>query len=228
MNNNFNVNENDNLIKEEKKDLKGITFLAVGILTIVVAIAGATFAWFAVTASNNNVIKGDSGYTASSLTLTVTETSAVASASKKLVPQLDAAVKTAANSTNKCIDANGNGVCQHYTITIKNNTTTKFYLDGSLTLTAANMPNLKWGICSAAWTCTSTTYNPKTTTTLVSRAAINGGATLTYYVVLWISEKNAAQTDSGSLTGVVAFTGYNSSSTSSGQFVAGVTSTIRS
>ena len=219
MNNNFNVNEND---------LKGITFLVVGILTVVVAISGATFAWFAVTASNNNVISGTSGYTATSLTLTVAETSAVASASKKLVPQLDAAVKTAANSTNKCIDANGNGVCQHYTITIKNNTNTKFYLDGSLTLTAANMPNLKWATCSGTWSCTSTTYNPKTTTSFASRAAINGGATLTYYVVLWISEANVAQTDSGNLTGVVTFTGYNSASTTSGQFVAGVSSTIRS
>jgi len=221
------MNENANKT-EVNNDVKGITFAVVGILTIVVAIVGATFAFFQASISNNNVIKGNSGYVAAPFTLTVTEKSAVASASKKLVPQLDAAVKTAANSTNKCIDANSNGVCQHYTITIKNNTTTKFYVDGVLTLTAASMPNLKWSTCSAEWSCTSTTYNPKTSTNLVSRAAINGGATLTYYIVLWISEKNAAQTDSGALTGVVTFNGYNSSSTSSGQYVAGVTSTIRS
>jgi len=211
-------------MSEKNKDTRALIFAFVAVLTIIVAITGATFAYFQATVSNNNAIKGNSGYVANPLSLTVTEQSAVQSANKKLVPQLDAAVRNAANGTNKCIDGNGNAVCEHYSITIKNDTTNTYFLDGTLTLTAASMGNLKWSVCSGLWTCTSNNYYTKSSTSLGSTFSLAGGASNTLYVVIWISETGASQTDSNAFSGVVSFTGYNSADKS----VVGVTSTIRS
>lgn len=215
MNDNVNVKNND---------MKGIAFIIVGIMTIVAAIAGASFAFFQVTATNNSVITGSSAYTANALNLTVTHSTNSTVGTKKLVPQLDAAVKTAANSTYKCVDGNSNAVCKQFTITIKNDTTTTFYLDGTMSLVAATMPNLKWSICTAANTCTSTTYYTKSSTSLGSTFTLAGGGSKTFYIVVWISETGAAQTDSGDFTGTVTFNGF----TDSGKTVSGITSTIRS
>ena len=145
-------------LEKKNNDARVLMFSIIGILTLIVAISGATFAYFAATATNNNTIKGNSGYVANPLTLVITESSAVASASLKLIPQVDSFIGNAANSTKKCIDTNGNAVCQHYKITVTNTTTNSYYLDGHMSLTAASMPNLKWSNCSAEWVCTSNSY----------------------------------------------------------------------
>ena len=220
---------NENFIGQKNNDFKGIAFISVGILTIVVAIAGATYAWFAVSATNNNVVSGESGYTASALTLTVTHSTNSSVGTKKLIPQKDAAIQnavTGANGKGACVDANGNAICKVYTITVKNNTTTQYYVDGTFTLTADSMPNLKWTkgtSATAGFPSPAGTYNTKANTGLVSDVVLAGGATASYYVVVWISEANAAQTDSGTFTGTVTFTGSNAAGSSTG-----ITSTITS
>lgn len=222
---------NDN-IEKKNNDSKGISFLTIAILTIIVAIAGSTFAFFQVTASNNNIIKGDSAYTANSLQLTVALSST--NATGKLVPQLAVSgttnvlqsAVTGATGKGSCVDANGNTICKVYTITVKNNTTTKYYVTGTLALTADSMPNLKWArgtSATAGFSGTGTTYT-KTDTALASNVELAGGASASYYVVIWINETGSAQTDSGSFSGTVTFNGYSTSGTS----VSGVTSTIRS
>lgn len=211
-------------VEKNNNDTKVLVFTIVGILTLIMAISGATFAYFAATAFNNNTIKGNSGYVANPLTLAITESSQVASASLKLVPQIDSFVRNVATSTSQCIDANGNAVCQHYAITVTNTTTNSYYLDGHMSLTATNMPNLKWSVCSDEWVCTSTSYYTPSSTSLGNAFSIGAGASKTLYVVIWISETNTVQTDSNSFSGTVTFTGYNSADKS----VTGVTSTIRS
>ena len=226
------MNNNPSLEKE-KNDFKGITFISIGILTIVVAIAGSTYAWFAVSISSDdntatkNIMQGESGYTASPLSLTITHNTSSSVGTKKLIPQTDAAIQkavTGASGKGACVDANGNAICKVYTITVKNNTTTQYYVDGTFTLTADSMPNLKWtkGTSDAVGFPTpSGTYNDKSTTTLVSDAVLAGGASVSYYVVVWISEKGGPQTDSGTFTGTVSFTGSNAAGTNTG-----ITSTI--
>ena len=71
----------------------------------------ATYAYFAFTANNNNVVKGTAAV--SGLTLTVTEqtlggTKSGATKTNVMVPQLESALGTAMGSDYKCIDANGN------------------------------------------------------------------------------------------------------------------------
>ena len=223
---------NDN-IKSQNNDGKGITLITIGILTIIVAIAGATFAFFQVTATNNN-ITGESAYVANNLELKVTLSSTAATG--KLVPQLEKTgttnilqkAVTGATGKGSCIDANGNTICKVYTITVTNKTSTKFYVTGTLSLVAANMPNLKWATGTSATAgfdgTSTTTVHPKNYTSLVSNVELAGGASKSYFIVVWISETGAAQTDSGNFTGTVTFNGYSTSGTT----VSGITSTIRS
>lgn len=228
MNDNFELDRNND---EVTKDGKKIAFLFVGIATLVVAIAGATFAYFQVTVTNDEDIEGESGYVASALTMTITHDTNSTVGTKKLIPQLDSGMATATNTTYKCVDANGNAVCKIFKIVLSNTTDTKFYVTGTLQLSdndnnelVDSMPNLKWMQCSGANTCTGTTYNLKSTTSFINNAELAGKTSATYYVVVWISEQNSAQTDNGSFNGTVSFTGYNDANQTS----AGVTSTIRS
>ena len=223
---------NDN-IKSQNNDGKGITLITVGILTIIVAIAGTTFAFFQVTATNNN-ITGESAYVANNLELKVTLSSTAATG--KLVPQLEKTgttnilqkAVTGATGKGSCIDENGNTICKVYTITVTNKTSTKFYVTGTLSLDAANMQNLKWATGTSATAgfdgTSTTTVHPKNYTSLVSNVELAGGASKSYFIVVWISETGAAQTDSGNFTGTVTFNGYSTSGTT----VSGITSTIRS
>ena len=43
----------------ERNNGKGVFYGVIGVATLVVAIIGATFAYFTASASNNNVIKGN-------------------------------------------------------------------------------------------------------------------------------------------------------------------------
>lgn len=235
MINNSNLNEE----KTKNKDLKGIAFISVGILTVIVAIAGATYAYFAVTATNNNVIKGDSAYVSNALTLAVTEKTSTGA--KKLIPQKDQAIQNAV--TAGCKDANNNYICKVFEIKITNTTTTQFYVDGTLTFNASTIPNLKWAKGTTATTGfpSSTTgpfYAPSNTHVITAGTTANYSTLATdivlgpkdsandesnIYIVVWISETNASQTDTGSFTGTVSFTGSNAAGTSTG-----ITSTITS
>ena len=76
----------------EKKESKIMFFSLLGVLTLITAIAGATYAYFSATATNNNVIKGESAYDANALKLEVNQVSA---GEGKLVPQLNSAIQKA-------------------------------------------------------------------------------------------------------------------------------------
>lgn len=222
----------DNLGKKESKIM---FFSLLGVLTLITAIAGATYAYFSATATNNNVIKGESAYDAGALSLEVKQVSA---GEGKLVPQLSSAIQSAvqgAGSKGSCIDANGNTVCKVYSIKITNNSNVALNVSGSLTLTAANMPNLKWTISTTNSAVSGFNGTVRPTTTLANDTALGNTAlssvkdttnnNKTYYVAIWISEINQAQDDKNSFSGVVTFNGYIEGS--DGGTVNGITSTIR-
>lgn len=215
-----------------KKENKIMFFSLLGVLTLITAIAGATYAYFSATATNNNVIKGESAYDANALKLEVTQVSA---GEGKLVPQLNSVIQKAvegASGKGSCIDANGNTICKVYSIKITNNSNVALNVSGTLTLTAANMTNLRWAKGTGAATGFPTpagTYNTVSTTALAD-TALSSVSDLTnnnktFYVVIWISETNAAQEDKNAFSGVVTFNGYIQGDDS--QVVNGITSTIR-
>lgn len=221
------MNGINNNVEYEEKDTerKGISFSVLIILTLVVAIAGSTYAFFSVSVTDSS-ITGSSAYNARSFELTVTHLTSAASG--KLIPQLDSAINTAVNTTNNCKDARGNTVCQLYQVTVKNVSEVTYYISGTFTLNAETMDNIKWAVASSRTGFDTAAKNAKTVTTLVnitSATQLAPQGSQTYYIVVWISETGASQTDSGTFTGTITFNGHSSTT---GDAASGITSTIRS
>lgn len=216
---------------KKTKNRGGSFYLLMGILTLVMAIAGSTYAYFAVSAtSNGNEITGTSAYGDTALTI---EISQISTGTGKLVPQLGSAIQKAYTGTGgkTCVDGNGNTICKAYSIKITNNSDVKLNVDGKLTLTATDMNNLKWAIGTNASTYPTATasQHPKSYTTLGNTAleakTNTAGNNHTFYVIIWIEEQNASQQDKNEFTGVVNFDGYITGG--DGTRVNGITSTIR-
>lgn len=168
--NNTNNNTNNEPKNEKNNDLKGIALISIGIMTIIAAIAGASYAWFAVSVSGT--IGGESAFVGTdlqgtgTLLMDITEPSGVGT--KKLIPQLDTAIQKAVTGTSSksCIDANGNAICKVYQIKLTNKSTAKYYVDGTITFSGngkkttalstsstniqETMPNLKWALGTSA------------------------------------------------------------------------------
>ena len=194
---------------------KGIFYGVIGVATLIVAIIGATFAYFTATASNSTTIQGNAASVG--LNLTVEK---VSDGTKGLVPQLGTALTSAMKGVDKqptgndsCIDANGNTVCQVYKITVQNTGTAESKLNGTLDLTKGSITNLKWAIVNN-FASDPTTQTPSGNS-LGASVTLGASASQEYYVVIWIDETGAPQEDSGSFTGTVAFNAADGSGVTS-------------
>ena len=112
---------------EKKKLNKSIVYMVSGIVVLILAIAGAAYAYYSASATGE-IVGSAAG---AGLELTIEKLST--SANDALIPldntvdMLSTAAKGYGNSTNSfdasksCIDKNGYTVCQIYKITISNN-----------------------------------------------------------------------------------------------------------
>ena len=146
-------------MEENNRKGPGIFYAVTGVATLVVAIIGATFAFFAANAQDETTIQGNVA-SAGGLYLRVkplvkTETTnaegetVAGGYTKNLIP-LDvnaASGKTSQFSSameNACIDANKNQVCQIYAITVANKSTTSgLQVMGTLGL-ESEATNIMW------------------------------------------------------------------------------------
>lgn len=204
-----------------KENKKLTTIIICCILTLIAAIAGATYAYFSIRITSNEYITGTTGVDADSLKLDIVLES---SGTGKLIPQIDSTIEGAASGSSgkdKCIDSNDNTVCKVYSITIINQSPYKMNVTGKLQLFANyiegiedSMPNLKWALGKSATTgfpTPSGAYYTKNDTYLGDTALEASGFEgdrKTFYVAIWISESNDVQTDTGQFTGSVSFDGY--------------------
>lgn len=198
----------------ENNNGRGLFYGVIGVATLIVAIIGATFAYFTVSANitdNNNI----SGTTADVSNTTITGTlTRVTPSTEGLIPLKTADLQKAvtgdtATGKGQCIDKNGAKVCDIYTLTINNTSSTAVTLEGALTLTATDMTDLKWALITDASTVPAeVTANPVSTTTIVANEllAANTG-TKTYHFVIWFDDTDAEQTAQAgkSYTGTVTF-----------------------
>lgn len=130
-------------MKEQKNNGRGIFYGVIGVATLVVAIIGATFAYFTATATNNTAITGNMATV--SFGLDVHKVTKVDEEKKGMIPMSNGMVEAALtnrsdlSSENKdhkiCEDDNGNAVCQIYKISITNKGTASMLLDGYVSLT---------------------------------------------------------------------------------------------
>ena len=206
----------EELDKNERKG-QGTFYMIIAMLTLVVAIVGATFAYFSLQASDENTIKGNAAQ--AGLSLEVRKVSV--DASGDLVPLdetlLEKAIKgDSATGSQMCVDKNGNTVCQVYEIKVTNEGTAATAVNGSLTLSAETITNLKWQIMTDQSTPVTDTGQFKTAddTEIAKNDTVEANpGTKTYYIMIWIDEIESPQNDSdtGAFTGVVSFTSADGS-----------------
>lgn len=201
----------------------GLIYAIVGVAVLIVAVAGSAYAYYSATATDTSTVKGTAGGGAAP-TLTVKKES---NASGNLVPidktvetltkgakgwnTASNAVNTAWNAAQSCTDKNGNTVCQVYSVTVKNNSNTSVIYDISLTaLSGAKTPNLDAVKMASNISVTSATSIKGVNKGICTTTSVAGGGTSTAcYFMVFITNLNSAQTDSGAFTGTVTAVGSN-------------------
>ena len=201
----------------------GLIYAIVGVAVLIVAVAGSAYAYYSATATDTSTVKGTAGGGAAP-TLTVKKES---NASGNLVPidktvetltkgakgwnKTSNAVNTAWNAAQSCTDKNGNTVCQVYSVTVKNNSNTSVIYDISLTaLSGAKTPNLDAVKMASNISVTSVTSIKGVNKGICTTTSVAGGGTSTAcYFMVFITNLNSAQTDSGAFTGTVTAVGSN-------------------
>lgn len=201
----------------------GLIYAIVGVAVLIVAVAGSAYAYYSATATDTSTVKGTAGGGAAP-TLTVKKES---NASGNLVPidktvetltkgakgwnTTSNAVNTAWNAAQSCTDKNGNTVCQVYSVTVKNNSNTSVIYDITLTaLSGAKTPNLDAVKMASNISVTSVTSIKGVNKGICTTTSVAGGGTSTAcYFMVFITNLNSAQTDSGAFTGTVTAVGSN-------------------
>ena len=194
-----------------KKIEKNKLYMVIGIIILILSIAGSAYAYYSASASAT--ISGTAG--GGNLTLKVDKLST--SATKDLIPldnttdMLTKAAKGYGNNTNSydntksCIDKNGYTVCQVYKITITNNSGVAIVLNGGVSLRGDNAPNIECAVMNSSISVTNNS-SCQGSSTLAKKYSLGVNSSKEYYILVYINNKEGIQTDSGNFTGIVTFT----------------------
>ncbi len=178
-------------------------------------ITGGTYAYYALTASNNSIAG-----TAGEADLSLEVVNQHPNNEEYLVPQLEKGLATAISSNYNCVDDNNNTVCQVYSIKITNTGTATVKINGTITFgNIDKMPNLKWRLIQDKNTYGkySSHYASLDDARFDSDLTLRKGASKTYYMVIWIDEVDKNQPDTGKYNATIDFSSSNGT---------GVTSTV--
>ena len=194
-----------------KKIEKNKLYMVIGIIILILSIAGSAYAYYSASASAT--ISGTAG--GGNLTLKVEKLST--GATKDLIPldntidMLTKAAKGYGNNTNSydntksCIDKNGYTVCQVYKITITNNSGVAIVLNGGVSLSGDNTPNIECAVMNSSISVTNNS-SCQGSSTLAKKYSLGVNSSKEYYILVYINNKEGIQTDSGNFTGIVTFT----------------------
>ena len=230
---------------EENRKGPGIFYAVVGVATLVVAIIGATFAFFSASASNNEAITGNTAQ-AGGVDLEITP---VTSTGANMLPLnlLGTDMKTAPESGDQfadaigatkgasCVDSNGNNVCQVYSIKVSNKSTTStIQVRGTLNLTS-EATNMKWQLLTNPTSTERATFatvvgtgtdgditvggNTGGTGAVAASQTLDASGNATYYVLVWLEETGEAQETADAnktFKGLVKFDAVDANGTKSG------------
>lgn len=199
---------------------KGIFYGVIGVATLIVAIIGATFAFFSASQSNNNTIAGQTLDVADNFTLNVEKVDLGddTAGSDDLVPaDLNGGETTGINQalTAKCVKDGYTG-CHLYRITAESGqklSTASITIDS---LTATNDPaqNWKYSVFTGSETNADTlvkndTFNSIQTKAfdMHSGAVVEANTPVVYYLLIYLknTESDQSTTDAGSYSGSVSF-----------------------
>lgn len=199
---------------------RGIFYGVIGVATLIVAIIGATFAYFSASVTNDKDVKGATA-SGASLSMVVTKVSDEAT-SKNMIPMLSTDLQKGVTGTDtkSCIDDNGNTVCQVYKVTVTNGSgDIGVNVKGTMNLTSTGK-NMKWQVLTNATTVdnAATTVAQGTEGVITANQSLTASGSHDFYLVIWLDETNEAQDadDAGkTFNGTITFNGVNSDGTSS-------------
>ena len=184
---------------EQRKDghISNVFYAVIGVATLMIAIIGATFAYYTATATNATTLKGNMATI--SFDLDVKKVTNKDDTKGGLIPMsnnmMEQALTKNAGASDKgiCVDDNGNAVCQVYKITVVNTSTASMFLDGYVTLsggsgvpadytaTTTNKTTMRWAqvFCSAessnlVTACTTAGDSTVRSTNKITFAALGG------------------------------------------------------
>ena len=240
------MNTGNNEVVNKDNDTKKIFSMLVLIFTLMICTTSATYAYFAINATAVNNITGvvASGNIEFSQLPTLVSPSSSTYNTLPMVPQyaynksknvLQLAITggkpNGGTTAVPCVDGNGNVICRVYSFTIRNNSSAVVNISGTINFTNPTT-NLRWAPMSNATTVVNITsvndtdiHTASTSaatfyggdgTTSIYQLAANGG-TKQFWVVFWINETGAVQTDSGTWYATLTFNEANGK---------GITSTI--
>ena len=213
MINNYKPKVNSGGVKSLK--LKRVSLIIIGIFCYALLVTSGTYAYYALTASNNSIAG-----TAGEADLSLEVVNQHPNNEEYLVPQLEKGLATAISSNYNCVDDNNNTVCQVYSIKITNTGTATVKVNGTITFgNIDKMPNLKWRLIQDKNTYGnySSHYASLDDARFDSNLTLRKGASKTYYMVIWIDEVDKNQTDTGKYNATIDFSSSNGT---------GVTSTV--
>lgn len=199
-------------MEEVKKDKKNIAYLLIGLLTLIIATTGATFAYLTATDSVANAMTGNMASITFSLSVKKM-TTVDDDLNRGLIPMSNSMVESAVSNASVgakgiCLDDNGNAVCQIYKISVANTGTASMLLDGYVTLEDGsgtptdatgtnNVTTMRWSqvFCDEANEIVSncTTVGKTTTTATKSDNGVADGITSNWDAV----ENTTAAADAG-------------------------------
>ena len=195
--------------------LKRVSLIIIGIFCYALLVTGGTYAYYALTASNNSIAG-----TAGEADLSLEVVNQHSNNEEYLVPQLEKGLEAAISSNYNCVDDNNNTVCQVYSIKITNTGTATVKINGTITFgNIDKMPNLKWRLIQNKNTYGnySSHYASLDEARFDSNLMLRKGASKTYYMVIWIDEVDKNQPDTGKYNATIDFSSSNGT---------GVTSTV--
>ena len=192
-----------------KKLDKKKMYMIFGIVILIIAIAGSAYAYYSATASATI-----SGTVAGGANLDLKVEKVSIGATGNLIPvdndttTLTKAVIGEANTnfedSKRCIDKNGLTACQIYKITLTNKSSVSVKIDGGVTLSGKDTPNIECAVMDNI-NKVSNNNSCKGNKTLAKDYNMNANASVIYYIMVYIKNINSAQTDTGLFTGTVFF-----------------------
>ena len=189
---------------EENKRKKSTKYLLIGTLVLFLSVLGASVAYYLARVSE------EFGGSAAGTELAINVEKLSNNATGDLIP-LDNDLETlnlaAAGYDNKgaCVDINGYSVCQIYHITLTNKGSVPLTVNGTVTLSGQNVPNID---CAKMTNPTTVASNNSCMggNIFVSGDTLAANSHNDYYVMVYIKNLDEPQYDSGEFNGTVTFT----------------------
>lgn len=198
----------ENIQKTKKAPL---IYAIVGVMTLVIAVAGSTYAFYTASTTNTTSVTGTAGGGEGPEMLIENESDG---ANGNLIPidmttdMLSAAAKGSSKTGNiPCLDSNGYTACQIYSVVITNNANTAQSYNISLTsLSGDDTPNIEAVTMNTSDDTVTSADSIKGVDKGIcttEQVAAGGQSTPCYFMVFIKNLPDDAQTDSGVFNGTV-------------------------